>query len=203
MANENARPIRFLQQENAQLKAENQTLTEEVRALRRYIKALHRMQKSIQRFTTEQEVLALLDETLGSAIELLDAADGSLMLLDEETDELVFVLVHGDVDETLPGHRINRDQGVAGWAAKNNEIAIINDVRNDWRFFSVVDESVGFKTHSLIAAPLIARGNLIGVIEVVNKRAGEDFTDEDASALAILAALAAFALDCAALTEDE
>jgi GAF domain-containing protein len=190
--------IRFLQQENARLKDENELLTNDVHALRRYVRALQRLQETVQRFTPEQEVLALLDETMACALVLLDAIDGSLMLIDEETDELVFVLVHGAVRETLTGHRFDRRQGIAGWVAEHVEPAIVGNVRADTRFLSELDERFDFVTRSLVAVPLAARGRVLGVIEVLNKRSGEDFTDDDASLLSILATLSASALDYAA-----
>lgn len=190
--------IRFLQQECARVKDENQLLNDEVQALRRYINALERLQETVQRFTPERDILALLDETLDCALELLDAADGSLMLIDEETDELVFVLTHGAMREELPGYRFQREQGLAGWVAENAEPVIVHNVHSDSRFLPEVDERFGFETHSLVAVPMVARGNVLGVIEVLNKRRGKDFTEDDASLLSVLATLAASALDYAA-----
>ena len=83
--------IRFLQQECARLKDENQVLRDEMRALHRYLQALQSLQETVQHFTPEQNILAMLDDTLRYALELLDASDGSLMLIDEETDA-VFIL---------------------------------------------------------------------------------------------------------------
>jgi sigma-B regulation protein RsbU (phosphoserine phosphatase) len=195
---ETAHVMRFLQQENARLKDENQVLTDEVRALRRYVRALQRLQETVHHFTPEQHILALLDETMACALALVDAADGSLMLIDEDTDELVFVLVHGAVRGTLTGHRFGRRLGIAGWVAEHAEPALVSNVRADGRFLSELDERFGFVTRSLVAVPLVARGKVLGVIEVLNKRSGEDFTEDDASLLSILAALSASALDYAA-----
>jgi GAF domain-containing protein len=205
MSATDTRLIRFLQQENVRLKDENQLLNDEVQALRRYVRALQGLQQTIHRFTPEQDVLALLDTTMDCALELLDATDGSLMLIDEETDELVFVLVHGAVRETMTGHRFDRRKGIAGWVAERGEPAIVGNVRTDARFLPELDERFGFVTRSLVAVPLAARGKVLGVIEVLNKRSGEGFTDDDASVLLILAALSASALDYAAsaLTNSE
>jgi GAF domain-containing protein len=205
MSTTDARLIRFLQQENVRLKDENQLLKDEVQALRRYVRALQGLQQTVHRFTPEQDVLALLDTTMDCALELLDATDGSLMLIDEETDELVFVLVHGAVRETMTGHRFDRRKGIAGWVAERGEPAIVGNVRTDARFLPELDERFGFVTRSLVAVPLAARGKVLGVIEVLNKRSGEGFTDDDASVLSILAALSASALDYAAsaLTDSE
>jgi len=198
MSATDARLIRFLQQENVRLKDENQLLNDEVQALRRYVRALQGLQQTVHRFTPEQDVLALLDTTMDCALELLDATDGSLMLVDEETDELVFVLVHGAVRETMTGHRFDRRKGIAGWVAERGEPAIVGNVRTDARFLPEMDERFGFVTRSLVAVPLAARGKVLGVIELLNKRSGEGFTDDDASLLLILAALSASALDYAA-----
>ena len=195
--------VRFLQQECSRLKDENQVLADQVNALRRYIAALREFQETVQHFTPEQDILSLLDETMECALELLDADDGSLILIDEETDELVFVLVHGTVSETLPGYRFDRQQGIAGWAAEHVEPVVINSDRTDPRFLSAIDEYAGFETQSLVAVPLAARGRVLGVIEVLNKRSGEDFTEDDASLLSILATLSASALDYAASMETE
>jgi len=194
----NAPFVRFLQQECTRLSDENQFLANEVQALRRYIGALREFQETVQHFMPEQDILALLDETMICALELLDADDGSLILVDEETDELVFVLVHGSVREALQGYRFDRRQGIAGWVADYAEPAIVSNVSADSRFLPEIDERIGFETGSLVAVPLVARGNVLGVIEVVNKRSGEDFIEDDASALSILATLAASALDYAA-----
>ena len=197
--------IRFLQQENVRLKDENQLLKDEVQALRRYVRALQGLQQTVHRFTPEQDVLALLDTTMDCALELLDATDGSLMLVDDETDELVFVLVHGAVRETMTGHRFDRRKGIAGWVAERGEPAIVGNVRTDARFLPEMDERFGFVTRSLVAVPLAARGKVLGVIELLNKRSGEGFTEDDASLLSILAALSASAFDYAAsaLTDSE
>jgi GAF domain-containing protein len=203
MASGDARVVRFLQQEVARLQDEKALLLDEIHALRRYIRALQDLQETVQRFTPEKDILSLLNETLVCAMQLLDTTDGSLMLIDDETDELVFVLVHGVAGEALIGQRFNRRQGIAGWAAEHAEPVIVNNVRSDTRFFPELDESTGFETRSLIAVPLAVRGKALGVIEVINKRSGEKFTDDDASLLSILATISASALDYATHFEEK
>ncbi|MBN1953928.1 MAG: GAF domain-containing protein [Anaerolineae bacterium] len=198
MSNNSSRTMRFLQQENVRLQEENQVLKEQVSALQRYVHALQQLQETVHRFTPEQDILSLLDETMYCAMMLLDTADGSLMLVDDESNELVFVLVHGAVRETLPGYRFDQRKGIAGWVAENKQPAVVNDVRADPRFISEVDEYFSFHTQSLVAVPLIARNRVYGVIEMVNKQGGENFTDEDVSLLLIAATLCASALDYAA-----
>lgn len=195
MATQDPQFVRFLKQECARLKDESEVQAAEISALRRYIRALEDFQRTVQSFTPEKDVLALLDETMVYALDLVEADDGSLMLVDEETDEMAFVLVHGAVRRELEGYRFDRKLGVAGQVAESGEPAIVNDVHNAPHFLPEIDERFGFVTRSLLAVPLIASGRVVGVIEVINKRSDEGFTDDDASALFVLATLAALALD--------
>ena len=200
MAGAENQAMRFLQQELARVKDENGLLSDELQALRRYVRELQAFQETIQGFTPEQDAFSLLDDTLDSALDLLDCDDGSLSLVDEETDELVFVLVHGASKDTLQGHRIGRQEGIVGWVIEHGESAIVNDVDSDPRFLPDPDESFGFVTLKLICVPLTSRGRSLGAIEVMNKRSGNDFTEDEASILSVLASLAASALDYAAST---
>jgi len=200
MAADDSQFIRFLQHENSRLQSENKRLTDEVRNQRRYIDTLVKVHNTVQQFTPEQDILELLDRTLNSSLTLLDAADGSLMLTDEENEELVFVLVHGSVHEVLPGHRFGRRQGIAGWVAENQQAVSIDNVYSDPRFWPKLDERFGFATHSLVAVPLIARGRTLGVIEALNKQSGASFTEQDVNLLSVLGTIAATALDYAAST---
>jgi GAF domain-containing protein len=201
MATQDPQFVRFLKQECSRLKDENELLVDEVSALRRYVRALQDFQETVHDFTPEQDVLALLDETMVYALDLVEADDGSLLLVDEETDEMAFVLVHGSVRQELEGYRFDRELGIAGHVAETGEAVIVNDVRAMPDFFPQVDEQFGFVTQSLVAVPLVAGGRVMGVIEVLNKRSEDGFTEDDASALFVLATLAALALDYYAVSK--
>lgn len=195
MSTSNPQVIRFLQQENTRLQEENAALQEENRALHRYIDALEDLYWAAQRITSEENLLALLDQILHNAMVVLRAEDGSLLLLDEETDELVFAVVHGDIRGELRGYRIGADIGIAGWVATESEPLIANNPRQDWRFSAQIDEAFGFVTRSILCVPMITRGKLVGVIELLNKYDGSEFTETDATLLSILGHVAATALE--------
>ena len=180
--------LRAVQQENAALK-------EEVGRLRDYVRSLQSLSRAAQQLLSEKDIITLLDRTLYYAMTVLDARDGALLLTDEETNELVFVLVQGQVREKLPGYRIPYNEGIAGWAARHREPVIVNNARADSRFSSRVDEAFGFQTYSLVCMPLMARGKVLGVIEVLNKASGQDFAEADQDLLTLLSVIAAMALD--------
>jgi signal transduction histidine kinase len=100
----------------------------------------------------------------------------------------------------LLGLQLPLGQGIAGWVVENGKSALVPNVREDTRFFSGVDEQADFHTVSLIAVPLRVRGKVIGVLEVVNKLAG-NFDAENLALVETLAASAAIAIDNARLVE--
>ena len=187
--------IRFLQQENARLQDENKALQEKNQDLHHYINALEDLHWAAQRITSEENLIDLLDQILYHAMAVISAEDGSLLLLDEETDELVFAVVHGDIRGQLRGYRIGGDIGIAGWVATEGEALIVNNPRQDWRFSPQIDEAFGFVTRSILCVPMLTRGKLVGVIELLNKYNGTEFTEPDATLLSILGHVAATALD--------
>lgn len=193
--NSSTSTLRFLQGENRRLREDNEALREEVLALREYMKALRVLHQATQTITAEQELETLLTRIMHAALRVMDAADGSLALLDSSANQLVFVVVLGELRSSLHGYRIDKSMGIAGWVATQGEPVIVNNARQDRRFSSFVDDSFGFRTNSMICVPMIVQGLVIGVIEVLNKFSGGDFTDTDLDLLTILASVAAAAID--------
>ncbi|HEX9923446.1 MAG TPA: GAF domain-containing protein [Anaerolineae bacterium] len=189
------RTLRFIQQENARLKDENETLRQENLGLRRYMDALKELYRAMQQIISQENLLGLLDQILYHAMSVLRAEGGSLLVYDDETNELVFVLVQGDAKEKLQGYRIKRGKGIAGWIATQQQPLIVNNARQDRRFSVEVDEKFNFTTRSIVGVPMVTRDKLIGVIEVINKQGGDPFNEFDADLLAILGHVAAIALD--------
>jgi sigma-B regulation protein RsbU (phosphoserine phosphatase) len=187
--------LKFLREENQRLLDENRLLREEIMAMRGYLNGLSSLQRAAQAITAEEDPLTLLDRILYSALTVIDAEDGSILLLDEEASQLVFVVVHGELGRALTGYRIPGDLGIAGWVATNKEPQIVNNARADQRFSSYIDETFQFVTYSLLCVPMISRERVLGVIEVLNKFDQQDFNETDVDLLSTLAYLAAAAID--------
>ena len=189
-----ASATRFLQQENIRLQKENEALQRKNRSLYRYLDMIKELYWFNQQIVSEENPLNVFDQLLYKAISVVDANDGSLSYLDEETKELVFVLVHGDLREQLPGYRIKSDVGIAGWVVSNQKPIIVNNPRQDWRFSLDVDQDFSFFTRSIASVPVIARDTPIGAIQLVNKRDNE-FTEADVALLLVLSQVAAKVLE--------
>lgn len=186
--------IRFLQQENARLHAENRRLVEELHRLRDYLSALTGLEMAAEHLVSEQELFPLLDKILYFALTLLDSSDGSVFLVDEETDELVFTIVRGAMQSEMVNYRLPKTEGLTGWAVANRQSVIVNDVSQDWRFSPATDERFGFETRNILVVPMKVGRQVIGVIDVLNKHGEADFTEIDRDLLSILARTAAHAL---------
>jgi len=186
--------VHFLQQENSRLKEQLEILQDENSALKSYLQDLSAVYQATKTIISHDDLFKLLDEILYQALVIIKTAHGSLLLVDDETDELVFVMVHGEFRETLQNYRMSIDQGIAGWVARHGEPIIVNDANLDPRFYADVDHTFGLTTQKLLAVPLIDRNHTLGVIELVNKQDGSDFTESDATILSLLGIIAAMAL---------
>ncbi|MCC6607617.1 MAG: GAF domain-containing protein [Anaerolineae bacterium] len=184
----------FLQQENVRLQKENERLQQEVVRLRLILRNLGNLNQMTLAINSNTDVLALLDQILQAALDSIQAEDGSLLLVDEETKELSFVVVHGQVRTKLVGHRIPLGEGIAGWVAKHGESLVIGNVQNDPRFSAQTDQAYQFKTRSMICVPILFNGRVLGVIQALNKSNRKEFVNGDMVMLNVVAQLAAGAI---------
>lgn len=146
------------------------------------------------RINSEQDIHSLLTTIMDTGRSLTDSEGSSLLLYDAEKEELVFDIARGYRGEVLANKRIPAGQGIAGQCATLRKSFIVNDALNDPRILRSVDQDIGFRTRNLMASPMVARGELIGVLEVVNTIDGRDYSRHDASVLNYLAGMAALAI---------
>lgn len=141
----------------------------------------------------------LLELITRSAVDILNGEAGSLLLMAEDTSsELEFKIAVGSAGQDLIGTRFSRRRGLIGEVVSRGRPIIVNDAANDPRWAG--EQSVtGFATHTILAVPLIAKSETIGVLEVLNKRNSERFDDEDAKLLSTFAGQAAVAIENARL----
>lgn len=139
-------------------------------------------------------------ETLLTAIlqrikEIIPAENWSLLLIDPQTGELYFAVIVGLAPETVKDIRLKPGEGIAGTVAQTGQPIFIPDVDRDPRFAARVDSQTGFDTRSIIALPLLVRGEVIGVFEVVNVAEERFFREKYLPHLTILADYVAIAVD--------
>jgi len=170
--------------------------------LEQRIAALQALQDVALTFSSELGLNRLLALVLSSAVDVLKASAGSLLLLDPSTKELVFQVVQGGSGKALRNKRIKSDEGIAGWVFSRKQPVIVDDVAIDPRFLDRIDKNYRFSTTAMVGAPLLHKNNPIGVIEVINKKSGEKFDDDDKELLMAFAAQAAVLIENARLFQQ-
>lgn len=142
-----------------------------------------------------QEVLAV---TLARVNELLDVEAASLALVNRETGRIQFELAVGGGDEAIHGLEMEPGQGIVGRVIAEGQPILVPDVAIDPRWYAGVDQQSGYRTRSLLCVPLRVKGQIIGALEVMNKRDGV-LTEQDQRLLSSLADLAGQSLENARL----
>ncbi len=141
----------------------------------------------------------VLDLVVRNAALLLNAEAGSLLLLDEDSGDLIFRISSGPSGQQLVGQKVPAGKGIAGVCFSENRPIIVDDTHHDQRWYSNFDRRSDFITSSLLAVPLNARGRTIGVLEVINRKAPQSFGQEDVDLLLSFGAQSAIAIENARL----
>jgi len=145
-----------------------------------------------------EEVLTLIMEQVES---MLNVEAGSLLLTDLATGDLVFQIALGEKGRQIKPFRVPKGQGIAGEVALTGKPLMVADVTADKRHFKKLDEEIDFETRNVLCVPLVLYDNIIGVLQVINKKEG-NFTQSDRELLSSIASYAAIAIQNARLHEN-
>ena len=165
------------------------------------LRELHLLYQVGQALATNLDLPSLLDDIKRRIPEVMGAERCSIMLLDEQAHELILHAIDTHTGEPKE-FRIPTDRGIAGWVATNGIGQIVNDVEQDPRWFDGVARDIDFVTKSILCAPMQRGDRVVGVMQVLNKRSGEPFTEQDLRLLTTLATQAAIAVENARLVRD-
>jgi Nif-specific regulatory protein len=136
----------------------------------------------------------LLKRIIDSATRLMEADASSLLLVNPENNKLYFEIALGTKGPEVQRFSLNMGEGIAGWVAANNRSLVVNDVESDSRFYSDISKKINFPTRSILAVPMRVKDRCVGVIEIINKIDGGNFTEQDLEWLEIFAIQAAIAI---------
>ena len=153
---------------------------EDIASLRKSL-AIHRglveVSGLINSITDYDELLRAILEV---ARRVIQAEAASLFLHSETGNHLDLVIASSAEGEYVqPKIRVEPGQGIAGWVLEHGESLLIPDAYADPRFFRGADKATGFRTRSILCAPLKWNGAIIGVLQVLNPRGKEAFEPED------------------------
>lgn len=147
---------------------------------------------------SRREQMALIMER---AKKVLPVEGASVLLLDRDTNELYFEIALGDKEDEVREIRLAADEGIAGHVATTGKSEIVNDAGGDPRWSDRVAERTGIRTRNLLTVPIVNRGEVGGVLQVMNKTKGKRFTQRDRLLLERVAKPMAVALENSRLYE--
>ena len=172
------------------------------------LKALINRLTFIQRigaeFASTLPLNELLDKVIEEIIQVLQAEVGSIWLSDSVRKEIVCYIATGPTKGKIQNFRLKEGQGIVGSVALTKTPKLISDVRKDPNFTQDVDKTSGFVTRSMVCAPILAKGESLGSIEVINKvDSNALFHEDDLELLSIISTSAGVAIKNAQLYASE
>ncbi len=177
-------------------------LFEATQSRSRQLEALNEIASQLS--TEISDVDRLLDLITRSALEILKCEAGSLLLVDDSEEDVVFRVALGPGAQGLVGRRIGRNEpSLVNEAIRTGSSIITNDTATDERWHGEIvqdDETLDtFNSRAILTTPLMAQGEAIGSLQIINKRDGSPFTTDDATLLTTFATQAAVAIQNAKL----
>jgi sigma-B regulation protein RsbU (phosphoserine phosphatase) len=155
--------------------------------------------EATKRLNSTLDLGELINIILQLATRQTGADRGTVFLLDRQRNEIWSLVGLGLEQQEI---RISAARGIAGWVARHGETLNLKDAYNDERFEPDVDRRLGYRTRSLLCMPMRNKdGQVIGVLQLLNKRSGQ-FTASDEGFLGALSDHVALALENARLHRE-
>ncbi len=145
---------------------------------------------------------ALLKLIVHAAADLTETEEASILLLDPASGELRFEAASAMSRAEMAAIPVPIEGSLAGWVVTHGEPVLVANAQDDARWFPRVDKTTQFHTRNLLAVPLSLQNRSIGVIEAINKRGSQPWTEDDVNTLAALADQAAIAVQNARLFQQ-
>lgn len=161
---------------------------------RRDLRELQLLSEIGQSLSANLDLSSLLNDIKLRVPKVVSAERCSIFILDEQSDELVLELPGEEREFRMP-----TSHGIAGWVASHGVPQVVNDVEQDPRWYKGIGQEVDFITHSLICVPVRVKNRVIGVMQLLNKRNGAEFTEQDMQLLTTLASQVGIAIENARL----
>lgn len=137
----------------------------------------------------------LLEIIVETAARVIGAQAASLFLIDQQTEELVFEVALGQKADAVKKFRVPMGHGIAGLVAVSGQPMAISDVANDQRRAADIQQSIGYTPRNILCVPLFYSDQIIGVLELLDKEGGANFSMLDTDTLSMFANLAAVAIE--------
>ena len=164
--------------------------------LKRQVQTFHRVSQFVSSIYRLDQLLDLIMREAEAAV---DAEASCIALYNESDHKLHIEFASGEADERVKDLDFELGQGILGTVADTRLPLLVSDLAEDRRFDASIDRQTGFTTKSILAYPILRRDELLGVLEVINKKGRPSFTETDTRLLEVVATQAAVAIENAKL----
>lgn len=162
----------------------------------------HKLLKIWEKLNSELDI----DFVLSNAMKLLEEEIGtersSIWEIDHSSNEIFFRILSGEESEKLKEIRLKMGEGVVGHTISEKKPIIINNVKQSPFWSKKVDSVSHFETKSILSAPLQYKGEVIGAIQLINKKGERGFTEKDLEKVEMIAIPISTALVNAKMYEE-
>ncbi len=177
--------IQMLRDENDLLKLRNKQVGDRLAYLQQAFRVLNTIDNRTHNLTEAPDIEELFHQLLELVLHTCNTENGSLIMLDDKTQELEFVDVIGASRDALLSHRMKVNTGIVGETIKTGLARLVENVHASNKWSSSIDEYLSFHTESLMCAPLKIGSRIIGAIELVNHTGERAFDENDLNVLRV------------------
>ncbi|HMQ03911.1 MAG TPA: GAF domain-containing protein [Pyrinomonadaceae bacterium] len=153
-----------------------------------------KLQRLVETIDVANVLTEPLTRSLSKLLEIsaaeLDSDEASVLVRDGDEGDLRFLVAIGEVAEQLLNIRVPAGKGIAGFVMSSGQPMVVSDVGEESSFYSEVDKTTGYSTQMILATPLSHGGEVIGVLEYINRRGDppyEAFTPAEMDRAALFA----------------
>jgi len=158
-------------------------LTEDISVLSVKANALenliHLLSKNIKFHEFIREILLIMMKAVRSEA-------GSILEVNQQDESVFFRAAAGKVSEKVVNFVIPLGKGIVGHVVESRQPFVINQAEDEQQHLKTIDQATGFKARNMIAVPIVVRGDVYGVLELINKLGDKDYTQEDIDLLSFL-----------------
>jgi len=183
------------------IKTDTSELVDQIIALKGTLGQFARLIEISLNLNTTLDQDKILDLILRTAADILECESVSIMLIDENTEELYFVASTDLNTDRLTRIPVPIEDSIAGMIFSLNSPQVINNLSEDPRHYNLISDKLGTPHQTLVGVPMRLHDRVIGVLEGINKLDGV-FTSEDVDILSVIASQAAVAINNARMMES-
>lgn len=185
---------------------DNQYLVDDIRKfsgrMEQLVTEMSAFHEITRAFESGQNLQSLLEFIMDKCMTLMSAEAASLMLMVDKGKELEFKVALGPKGKEVKPFRLQVGKGIGGWVAQTKEAVLIPDAYKDSRFDPSFDRKTGFVTRTILCVPMIYQEKTIGVMQILNRKDGQPFNQNDLMLFTIFATQAALSIENARLLID-